>query len=249
MFCNDLKRATEYCARALINSGQLVPAEKWQSIEHKVDMLEALFISFRAPMPDSVVNLLNLIKPNYVWAEAHFEERVSGVPLNPGETYKIWPYYKRDKEMRNWDEKFSHTYMERYWPKYAWDKVNMPLNKINRGIRFEYGDLLDVVRLLREEPTTRQAYLPIWFPEDTGNVNNVRVPCTLGYHFILRGGHLHINYFMRSCDYFRHFRDDVYLTVRLAQWMQAQLGIPKLGYIKMDITSLHIFYSERNLLK
>jgi thymidylate synthase len=70
---------------------------------------------------------------------------------------------------------------------------------------------------------TRQAYFPIFFPEDTGAVHGGRIPCTLGYHFLLRSGLLHCWYEIRSCDAVRHFRDDLYLATRLVQWVVAEL--------------------------
>jgi thymidylate synthase len=76
-----------------------------------------------------------------------------------------------------------------------------------------------VIDLLRDRPTTRQAFIPIWFPEDTGAHHGERVPCTLGYHLMARDGRLKIVYYMRSCDFLRHFRDDVYMAGRLCQWV------------------------------
>jgi thymidylate synthase len=88
-----------------------------------------------------------------------------------------------------------------------------------QGIRYEYGDLDDVVNLLYEHPFTRQATFPIFFPEDTGAVHGGRIPCTLHYHFLRRGDSLHLWYAIRSCDAVRHFRDDVYMATRLCQWV------------------------------
>lgn len=87
------------------------------------------------------------------------------------------------------------------------------------GIRFHYGDLSDVVDLLVRSPLTRQAYLPVWFPEDTGAVDSQRVPCTLGYHFMIRDGKLSCRYYLRSCDIYRHFSNDMYLAARLQRWV------------------------------
>jgi thymidylate synthase len=124
------------------------------------------------------------------------------------------------------------------------------------GIRYPYGDLDDVVSLLAREPYTRQAYLPVWFPEDTGAVHGERVPCTLGYHFILRDNQLHTFYPLRSCDFLRHFRNDVYFAVRLTQWVRDQvlMTCPKSnevywtgvtpGNLTMQIVSLHIFEGD-----
>jgi thymidylate synthase len=87
-------------------------------------------------------------------------------------------------------------------------------------------------------------------------VHGERVPCSLGYHFIIRDNDLHVAYFIRSCDFYRHFRDDIYLTCRLAQWVLgqcklhaededmkfwAQVGV---GTIHMHMTSLHCFRGD-----
>lgn len=152
--------------------------------------------------------------------------------------------------------KFSHTYQERMWPRFANVGETRPNGRQvfvpHNGIRYEYGDLNDLVSLLVREPTTRQAYLPIWFPEDTGAHHGERVPCTLGYHFILRGGLLHCTYHIRSCDFLRYFRDDVYMAMRLTQWMLGALTDEphpvwdevSVGILQMNITSLHIFEGD-----
>lgn len=62
---------------------------------------------------------------------------------------------------------------------------------------------------------------------------------------------------MRSCDFVRHFRDDVYLTIRLLIWVlnMCQLRDPKTwkmvtpGTFTMHITSLHMFESDRKALE
>jgi hypothetical protein len=123
---------------------------------------------------------------------------------------------------------FSHSYAERYWPKFA---NRTPGGELGRGgysprhgIRYRYGDLDDLVQVLQGDPTTRQAYLPVWFPEDLyAAVKGERVPCTLGYHFIVRDQQLHCTYYLRSCDAVRHFRDDIYLSMRLLLWILNEL--------------------------
>ena len=121
-----------------------------------------------------------------------------------------------------------------------------------QGIREPYGDLGDVVSLLKREPHTRQAYLPIFFPEDTGAVHGGRIPCSLGYHFIQRDGFLHVSYQLRSCDIYRHMRDDIYLTSRLLLWVLNEVReehswmVP--GSLDMQITSLHCFISDYELI-
>lgn len=176
---------------------------------------------FNTHIPRTIENAQIDFEPNLPWAENQFLERVGGIPYNPGETYKEWPW--QSQMDRHVEPVFTHTYMERYWPKMAHregvrDAQDQCLTP-RYGIRYDYGDLTDMVLLLARSPFTRQAVLPVWFPEDTGGVHGGRLPCSIAYHFMLREGHLNCTYFIRSCDFVRHFRDDVYMTARLTQWV------------------------------
>lgn len=124
-------------------------------------------------------------------------------------------------------------------------------DETRKGIRYKYGDLNDVVDLLVRNPLTRNAYLPVWFPEDTGVVHGHRTPCTIGYLFRMRSDRLSIFYDIRSCDFVRHFQDDVYLSVRLLLWVLNQCRARddkwrsvKPGMFTMHIGSLHIFAND-----
>jgi len=253
----------------------------WQGLKDvpHTQTREKQYANFHYHIPELTVELAREVDPNFPWAEDHFKERVAGQPTNPGEEYKNWPWYKGGVEDHKKQGQFSHTYMERYWPKKAGTMANRIHPDKSRGsipgIRYEYGDLQDVVNLLAQEPTTRQAYLPVWFPEDTGaaGVEGQRVPCSLGYHFMLREGRLNCMYHMRSCDLIRYFRDDVYLTCRLVQWVLKNLQgmenqrivdtVPperheeaiglweqvKPGVLFMTIASLHIFEGDVPMLR
>jgi hypothetical protein len=187
-------------------------------------------------------------------------------------------------------ERFDHTYPERFWPRFAGDMAETalierstgrhswkdPVSGITtltpasptatgegmRGIYFRYGDLSDVVDLIVRHPLTRQAYLPVWFPEDTGAHQGQRVPCTLGYHFMVRGGKMSCRYYLRSCDVYRHFSNDVYFAAKLTRWLCDQVndrindepsftewGSSPLSVIRpsrlvMHISSLHAFEND-----
>lgn len=232
-----------------LRKAPLVKTETWQSLSTvgrpEMATYETRNCFFIGPMPsEDPAYYHDTIQPNLPWADQHFDERVSGEPLNPPPSWVNWPYAHSAANHLT-AEKFSHTYPERMWPKTVHAK----------GIRFLPGDLHDLVGLLATHPLTRQAYLPIWFPEDTGVVHGERVPCTLGYHFLVRDDHLHIHYPIRSCDALRHFRDDVYMAVRLALWMLTQLRTRnayfknvKPGDFSMWIGSLHCFVNDRALL-
>jgi hypothetical protein len=211
-------------------------------------------------------------RANIPWADDHFNERVGGEPLNPGKEWANWPWGKSAAKFRDAGEKFNHTYMERLWPKYARRTPDGTLpnshNAFERrfpdgdqrprfGNAFQYGDLQDMVELLVREPFTRQAYIPLFFPEDTGYADGGRKVCTLGYQVLVRMGdtvpEAHIWYPLRSCDLVRHFPDDCYLAIRLLLWILARCRardpqfwdsvVP--GTYAMHMTSLHIFANDK----
>lgn len=245
-----------------------VPMNSWQSqdVTARSGMSysrELQNVTMKLQIPNNLQGLQGMIAPNLPWAEDHFLERVSGEPLNPPPSEAWWPYRVRGNAEHKIDEEFSHTYPERMWPKFASTGFTRPNGRKvfvpHNGIRYEYGDLEDVLDLLGKDILTRQAYLPIWFPEDTGAVDGQRVPCTLGYHFMFRPAyfpgeyHGQIVYYIRSCDLLRHFTDDVYMACRLLQWVVGKLqdrGInahPSL--LVMHISSLHTFEGDEERIR
>jgi hypothetical protein len=239
--------------------------------EFGVHELHNVLLTYDAPTDAKAA--ARLTGANLPWAEDHFQERVSGEPLNPSPSEAWWPFKVQGNAAHKDGQIFSHTYPERMWPKLAGDpdieKEEGFYNDSGRripayGIRYNYGDLNDVVHLLARDPFTRQAFLPIWFPEDTGSVDGQRVPCSLGYHFIRRGTSLDCQYFMRSCDVFRHFQDDVYMAIRLLQWMCDRLQdrefwndvvphddgpYPFVGEMTLFISNLHCFKGDEYRFK
>lgn len=267
----DFSRLRADVAHELSFRGKPVHSKFWQGTDisqrPEAEMIECLNVSFQSPMIGwSRERLQQALKPNLPWADLHFEqERVGGQPLNPGETWKIWPWGNSADKHRTAGEQFNHTYAERFWPKYAGRTrdgiidVEHPetgdhltnLIEPRVGIRYRYADLDDVLNQLQADPLTRQAYIPIWFPEDGSHTD--RKPCTLGYHVIRRHDYLHMVYYIRSCDVIRHFSDDVYLAIRLLHWILDRLQTRNAenwksvhpGMFTMHITSLHCFVGDR----
>jgi len=155
---------------------------------------------------------------------------------------------------------FNHTYMERLWPRFAGmagpltersDFTRLSSDKRpHKGIYAEYGDLSTLVDVLSFEPLSRQAVIPLYFPEDL--MVEGRKPCTLLYQFIMRDDRLSIYYPLRSCDFIRHWADDCYLAVRLLLWIidecrknnNAVWNKVKPGFYNMHMTSLHMFAND-----
>lgn len=64
-------------------------------------------------------------------------------------------------------------------------------------------------------------------------------------------------YYIRSCDFMRHFRDDVYMAARLTQWVCSQLdpnrgsdvSWPQPGSLTMHVGSFHVFAGDKPILE
>jgi hypothetical protein len=241
---NSISKVISHAAEELKKNGSFVRPRYWQATDVSLGMFEILNYSFKVPIPHSEALLKFECQESEPWADMHFLERVSGEPLNPPPSYKKWPFYKDDEKWRRAEgQKFSHSYPERIWPPYT------------EGIRYRYGNLDDVINLLAADPLTRQAFLPIWFPEDTGAHHGERVPCTIGYFFICRDERLHMYYTIRSCDYRRHFRNDIYLTCKLLLWVLQELREKddywediEPGNLVMNVWNLHVFEGEENFI-
>jgi thymidylate synthase len=161
---------------------------------------------------------ISQLSPSQPWADAEFKERISGMPLNPGEAYKLRPEV--------WDEflhdgRFAYTYAERMW-----GKIDL------------------IVQEIKKNSNSRQLYLNIWEGGDLYYLGGQsRVPCSLGYLFQVRGGKLHMTYFMRSCDYATHFQNDVYLAVKLLDYIAHAVGL-EAGNFTHFIGSFHIYRKD-----
>lgn len=164
------------------------------------------------------------LEPVQPWADAEWEERLSGIrgnPVNPGEAWKlrpdVWtPLLEPGTEKIR--PQFSYTYSQRF------------AESVPPAI-FE----------LFERPTSRQAYVSVWDPKlDGPNVGTRRVPCSLGYHFMVRQGALHMTYTMRSSDFSTHFDNDLYLAMKLLAFFCERIDQP-MGTMTHVVYSLHTY--------
>lgn len=244
-----------------------VRTERWQGVAANQDTIELQNVEIEVDLRgiEDLDHWRAEIRPNLPWADDHFRERVGGVPLNPGEQWAKWPWGQSANRFRT-AEKFNHTYMERLWPKFARREAEVSQaghirkypgkdNRPHMGIAHYLGDLEDLVDLLAKEPHTRQAWIPLFFPEDTGIGDGGRKPCTLGYQVLVRQSRASIWYPLRSCDLVRHWADDCYLAVRMLLWITDRCRerseawkqiVP--GTYNMHCTSLHAFATDRQRL-
>ena len=272
------KRVYNHTWNKFITESQEVPPTKWQGVDVRkrpeMTSHELMNYTFHLDLYNKtdLDYWRNDIEPNLPWADNHFEERVWGVPINPGIEWEFWPWGNSANTFRDDNGQFNHNYMERYWSKYAglspatktakeWYLAHEGVHiSPHKGIRNEYGDLGDLVLSLSCNPYSRQEWFPIFHPEDVGEVKGGRKPCSLGYQFWVRENQLHAYYPMRSCDFTRHFKDDLYLTVRLLLWVLNECRkiedtwdhtddsyfwhAVQLGTLTFHATSLHVFTND-----
>lgn len=192
----NFSEARSELERELAELGTIVHRKSWQgqAAGDREAVRELRNYQYTVTRPD-----LDELDPTQPWADAEFKERVAMSRVNPGEAWKLRPEVWEELlevhgETSTTEEytEFSYTYNERF-----------------------DGQLEELVNLLCYDPTTRRAYLPVYQPGDLTLAQAHRVPCSLGYLFEPEGDKLHMTYYMRSCDWARHFQDDVYLALRL----------------------------------
>jgi len=160
------------------------------------------------------------LNPTQPWASEDFKERVSGIPINPGEAWKlrsgVWNQFLEE------DGRFAYTYAERL--AHQWDLF---------------------IREAMNNPDSRQLFLGMWNPNvDPFKLGGVsRVPCTLGYMFQVRRGRLNLTYLMRSCDFITHFQNDVWIAHSIQRWLAEEIG-RGVGNFTQWIASLHVFQKD-----
>lgn len=152
------------------------------------------------------------------WAEAEFQERIGQQELNPGEAYKlrsVWSEFIHN-------DKLSYTYSER---------IGSQVEKI--------------IEMLKNNPSSRNAIVSMWDRQiDIDNIGGKkRVPCTMYYQFLIRNNKLNLIYNIRSNDVITHWCWDVYLAVKLQEYVADRLGLEK-GWFIEQCGSLHAYNKD-----
>lgn len=166
------------------------------------------------------------------WVEKEWRDRLAG-DLNPGHAWKerkdVWEQFlekpKNDYVTPSGQRPyghFSYSYSERMGGNY----------------------LQSIITELKVHPNSRQLYLPVWDRlVDWRRRGKRRVPCSLGYWFVMRNDKVHLTYMMRSCDLFTHFANDVALASIMLKYVadETDHGVGSLTHF---IGSLHVYQRD-----
>ena len=164
------------------------------------------------------------LEPTQPWADLEWGERlegISGFPLNPGEAWltreKLWREFLQKNGM------FAYTYSDRL----SW-----------------FDQVQRVIKVIQNDPDSRQLFISVWQVSDIKKLGGIsRVPCTLGYLVQCRENAIHLTYLQRSADLVTHFVNDIYLAVKLQEYIADETMYP-VGRYSHWLGSLHAFKKD-----
>jgi thymidylate synthase len=93
--------------------------------------------------------------------------------------------------------------------------------------------------LLRADPHTKRAVLPIFGAHEVGAVQHPDVSCTIALQLLNRGGSLHAIYYMRANDAWAGLVSDVYSATFIQELAATLLGL-NLGSYTHHVGSMHL---------
>jgi len=142
-----------------------------------------------------------------------------------------------------WMNQPSSKYREDYWKSY---RESDGLFAYTYEERMIY--LPRIIHALKQNKYMRGAVMTIYeTTRDQTNMGKRRVPCSMYYHFLVRprGKYdvLTLMYTMRSCDLVNHFAQDVYMAMKLQEYVASQIGV-KVGDFIHFIGSLHAYKKD-----
>ena len=225
--------------RELKVSGITVPVKHYQNIElHGDEQLtkELIGVNFVITKPnqgqESMLRFMFGDEANKImeYCQVELKDRISPVPLNPGNSYKVRMDLWQQLMSRNKEGKFDYTYSERI---------------------ASQSQLKNVLAALADDPHSRRAMVMIYTPADTRDAQgaSTRIPCSISYQFLIRNNKLMVVYYIRSNDYYKHFPIDVIMTSLMQQYILGELRkgpYPdlKLGSLTYFAGSLHAYKSD-----
>jgi thymidylate synthase len=107
-----------------------------------------------------------------------------------------------------------------------------------------YGQLQNVITLLKDRPESRRAVIQLFDAEDIAR-RHKEVPCTCTLQFLVRHERLHLLTTMRSNDAYKGLPHDIFCFTMLQEVVARTLGV-ELGSYSHFVGSLHLYDDERD---
>lgn len=107
------------------------------------------------------------------------------------------------------------------------------------NMRGKHNQINQVIELLKEKSTTRQAVIQLFDAEDLVKKHK-DIPCTCNLQFILRNNKLNMIVFMRSNDAYLGLPHDIFCFTMIQEIVARSLNV-ELGIYKHAVGSLHLY--------
>lgn len=101
----------------------------------------------------------------------------------------------------------------------------------------------NIINLLRKDPNSRRAIIPIWSTNDSTRLDSKDIPCAFGLSFIIRDNTLHTTLMMRSNNALRLLPVNIFEFSLIGEIVARELDIEYAQYTHYSI-SMHIFEDE-----
>jgi len=134
------------------------------------------------------------------------------------------------------------SYYIKTYNKFSDDKKTLYGSYGTRVFNENGNQFENVVKLLKERPSTKQAIVQVLKPEDLF-VKTKDLPCTMSLQFLVRDNKLEMYTYMRSNDVIKGFIHDVFCFTFLQEIMARRLGY-QLGTYTHVTTSLHLYEED-----
>jgi len=243
----DFHEAHGEISRDLKEMGIRVDNTMMQDKEGSFPTLELLNYGYTVINPR-----LGQLKPTQPWAETEWGDRVKAIMGHPSPLGTAWRTRSDDKmDWSNFIEFDGRPLPSGVSLSEAMETANEMVKSDPIRLAYSYGErfacndqVLRVIRELRRNSNSRQLYIAMWDPQqDSERLGKRRVPCSIGWHLINRNGELHMTYVMRSCDFVTHWQNDVWLAVKLLEFICGKTQSTP-GRFSQVIFSFHVYEKD-----
>lgn len=215
-----LEQARSELMRDLKEMGIPIATKSYQNKPvkgHDLETVELMHYNYMITQASSIVP-----RPEHAeWAEEEWLERISTQTMNPGNAWMK----RRD-----------------YWHQFL-NRFGMFDYTYNTRMECQLDYAID---LLRKDPMSRRACISIWSNYENFSDLDIRVPCSMYYHFMIRDKHMYVDYHQRSCDLIEHWRNDLYFAMRMGNHIAKSLGMHDPNKLRVihRVGSLHAYNKD-----
>ena len=105
------------------------------------------------------------------------------------------------------------------------------------------NQITKIIELLRDDPNSRRAVIPIWSPNDSTRLKSNDIPCAISITFSIRDNKLHTTLMMRSNNALRLLNVNIFEFSLIGEIVARELDIEYAQYTHYSV-SMHVFEDD-----